>query len=211
MLATAGVPMVDARFAVNAAQAEQAAAAFEGSLAMKISGNGIAHKSEIGGVLLDVAGPEMASAAFHRLLKQARQALPEAKPDGVIVSPMVAGGIETILGVQVDPVFGPAIMFGLGGIFVEVLKDVSFRVAPFDRDEAMTMIFETKGARILEGVRGRPAADIDALADALVALSNFAAENASHIESVDLNPFVVLEKGQGAMALDCLLVRRTEH
>lgn len=211
MLATAGVPMVDARLAVNAAQAEQAATEFDGSLAMKISGDGIAHKSEIGGVLLDVAGPEMASAAFHRLLKQARRALPAAEPDGVIVSPMVSGGIETILGVQVDPVFGPAVMFGLGGIFVEVLKDVSFRVAPFDRDEAMAMIFETKGARILEGVRGRPAADIGALADALVALSNFAAENASNIESVDLNPFVVLENGQGAMALDCLLVRRTEH
>lgn len=208
MLADAGVPLVEARLAINAAQAEEAAREFASPLAMKISGESIAHKTEIGGVLLNVEGPPNAGAGFHRLLKQARTALPDAEPDGVILSPMVAGGIETILGVQFDPVFGPAVMFGLGGILVEVLEDVSFRVAPFDRADAMAMIFETKGARLLEGVRGRPAADIDALADALVALSQFAADNAATIETIDLNPFVVLEKGRGAMALDCLLVQR---
>jgi len=100
-------------------------------------------------------------------------------------------------------------MFGLGGVFVEVFKDVSFRLAPFGRDEALRMIEETKGAKLLRGVRGKPAADIDALADALVKLSRFAAANADKLDSVDLNPFVVLEKGKGAVALDALVVPKT--
>jgi acyl-CoA synthetase (NDP forming) len=119
---------------------------------------------------------------------------------------MVSGGVEAILGVQIDPVFGPAVMFGLGGVFVEVFKDVSFRLAPFDKAEALRMVEETKGAKLLRGVRGKPAADMDALADALAKLSRFAAANAGSLSSVDLNPFVVLPEGQGAVALDSLVV-----
>jgi acyl-CoA synthetase (NDP forming) len=125
-----------------------------------------------------------------------------------LIAPQIAGGVETILGVQRDPVFGPVVMFGLGGIFVEVFKDVTFRVAPFDASEARRMIGEIKGYALLEGVRGQPPADIDALAAALVQLSEFAGRHTATLESIDLNPFVVLPQGQGAVALDAVIVSR---
>lgn len=121
------------------------------------------------------------------------------------MAPMISGGVETIIGVHVDPVFGPAIMFGLGGVFVEVLKDVSFRLAPFNEIEARRMIDEIRGRAILDGVRGAPAADVDALATALAALSRFAAAHRDELVSVDVNPFTVLPDGQGAMALDAVI------
>ena len=105
-----------------------------------------------------------------------------------------------------DPVLGPAVMFGLGGVLVEVLKDVSFRIAPFSVEEAHRMIREIKGYKILEGVRGAPPADIDALAEALSNLSVFAAENAERLDSIDINPFIVLPEGEGAVAVDALIV-----
>ena len=119
---------------------------------------------------------------------------------------MVAGGVETIVGVVQDPTFGPVVMFGLGGVFVEVLKDVTFRVAPFDVAEAQRMIREIRGFAVLEGVRGAPPADVDALASMLSALSRFAAANADLIESIDLNPVRVMPEGQGVVPLDALLV-----
>jgi acyl-CoA synthetase (NDP forming) len=124
---------------------------------------------------------------------------------------MVQDGVETILGVQRDPVFGPAVMFGLGGIFAEALGDVVFRIAPFGEDEARRMIREIKGYRVLEGLRGRPRADQEALAKALAALSGFAAAAAERIESVDLNPFLVLPEGEGAAAVDALIVPRKKE
>ncbi|MDG2286545.1 MAG: acetate--CoA ligase family protein, partial [Alphaproteobacteria bacterium] len=124
--------------------------------------------------------------------------------EGVIVSEMVSGGVETVLGVINDPVFGPAVMFGLGGVFVEVLGDVTFRLAPFGLDEAHRMINEIKGIKMLHGARGTAPVDIDALADALVKLSVFAAANADRVSSIDVNPFIVKEKG--AVAVDALIV-----
>jgi acyl-CoA synthetase (NDP forming) len=121
---------------------------------------------------------------------------------------MISGGVETVLGVNRDPVFGPVVMFGLGGIFVEALGDVVFRAAPFGIDEAHRMIRGIRAFRILEGVRGRPPADIDALAAALARLSAVAAANADAIESIDVNPFLVRAKGQGAVALDALVIPR---
>jgi acyl-CoA synthetase (NDP forming) len=175
-------------------------------VAMKINGADISHKTEIDGVELGVATPGDAERVYDELVARVKKAAPSASPDGVIVAPMVTGGVETILGVQVDPVFGPAVMFGLGGVFTEVFEDVSFRLAPVDRDEALRMIAETRGSKLLKGVRGRPPSDVDALADALVALSRFAADHAGALASVDLNPFMVLPEGEGAVALDCLVV-----
>ena len=126
--------------------------------------------------------------------------------DGCLVAPMVTGGVETILGVQRDPVFGPIVMFGLGGIFVEALKDVTFRAAPFDEAEARAMIESVAAYPLLTGLRGQPPADLDALAAALSRLSLFAAANAAAIESLDLNPFLV--RPSGALALDAVLVTR---
>lgn len=206
LLAAAGIAVVEARLADSAEQAAAAVAAFGGPVAMKINGPEFRHKTEIGGVALNVASPDDARRRYGELRSAAERQAPAA---GVIVAPMVSGGVETILGVKIDPVFGPAIMFGLGGVFVEVLQDVVFRLAPFGRDEALAMIAGIKGARLLQGVRGQPPADVDALADALVALSRFAADHADALESIDLNPFLVLPRGQGVVALDCLVVPKT--
>jgi acyl-CoA synthetase (NDP forming) len=119
---------------------------------------------------------------------------------------MAESGIETILGVNQDPIFGPVVMFGLGGIFVEVLQDVTLRVAPFSEEEAHRMIREVRAYKVLEGVRGGDRSDIDALARALSRLSVFASANADVIESIDINPFLVLPEGRGALALDALIV-----
>ena len=119
---------------------------------------------------------------------------------------MVRGGVETILGVQWDPVFGPVVMLGLGGIFVEALKDVTFRLAPFDEAEARRMIGELRALPVLKGTRGQPPADLGALATALAALSRFAAAQGTALKSLDINPFLVLPEGQGALALDAVLI-----
>jgi succinyl-CoA synthetase beta subunit len=126
--------------------------------------------------------------------------------DGVLVSPMVTGAVETIVGVNRDPVFGPVVMFGLGGIFVEVMKDVAFRLAPFDEATAAAMIREIRGFPLLDGARGRPKADIAALAKALADVSRFAAAAGDSLESLDINPLAVLPEGQGVLALDALVV-----
>jgi acyl-CoA synthetase (NDP forming) len=157
-------------------------------------------------VLLNVATPEAARDGYETLVARAEVA--GVAPEGVLVAPMAAAGVETILGVQRDPLFGPAVMFGLGGVLVEVLGDVAFRLAPFGLDEAHRMIREIKGFKVLQGVRGAPPADLEALAEALVRLSVLAAAEAERIESIDVNPFLVLPEGQGAVALDALIVLR---
>lgn len=206
LLASAGIPVVEGKLVNSAEEAGEAAAALGCPVAMKINGADISHKTEIGGVALNVTTPDEARRIYDELLNRVTKNAPGIQSTGVIVAPMIPGGVETILGVQVDPVFGPAIMFGLGGVFVEVFQDVVFRLAPFNRDEALKMISGIKGVRLLLGIRGGPPSDIDALADALVALSQFAASHADTLASIDVNPFVVLPKGQGAVALDCLVV-----
>ena len=210
LLDGAGIPVVAGKLVDSADEAAEAAAALGCPVVMKINGADISHKTEIGGVELNVTTPDEARRLYDELLSRVTKNAPGSRPSGVIVAPMIAGGVETILGVQVDPVFGPAIMFGLGGVFVEVFQDVVFALAPFDRDEAMKMIMSIKGVKLLQGVRGAPPSDIDALADALVALSQFAACHADTLASIDVNPFVVLPKGQGAVALDCLVVPKVE-
>ena len=206
IVATAGVPTVPARLARTAREAADAAADLGFPVVLKVLSADIVHKSDIGGVRLGVADRAAAETAFDEILTSARAALPDATIDGCLVAPMVTGGVETILGVQRDPVFGPIVMFGLGGIFVEALKDVTFRAAPFDEAEARAMIESVAAYPLLTGLRGQPPADLDALAAALSRLSLFAAANAAAIESLDLNPFLV--RPSGALALDAVLVTR---
>jgi succinyl-CoA synthetase beta subunit len=156
-------------------------------------------------VLLDVPVGE-AAAAYERLIAEVGRQAPEARIDGVLVSRMLRDGVETIIGVQMDPVFGPVVMFGLGGVFVEVMRDVTFRVAPFGPDEARRMIAEIKGAAVLEGARGRPPADIDALAQALARLSQIAVAWQGRFTSIEINPLLVRPRGAGVAALDALIV-----
>ena len=208
VVAAAGVPTVPARHTRSAREAGDAAVELGFPVVLKVLSADILHKSDIGGVRLDIADRAAAEAAFDEILAACRAAQPEAAIDGCIVAPMVTGGVETILGVQRDPVFGPIVMFGLGGIFVEALKDVTFRAAPFDEAEARAMIESVAAYPILTGLRGQPPADLGALAAALSRLSLFAAANADAIESLDLNPFLVRPEGEGALALDAVLVTR---
>ena len=174
-------------------------------LVLKIVSADIPHKTEMGGVMLDIPAAE-AGAAFDRMIARIKERAPRARLDGVLISPMLRGGIETILGVQNDPVFGPVVMLGLGGIFVEVLRDVTFRIAPFGVEEAHRMIGELRGRAMLEGARGQPPCDLDALAQALSKLSIFAAAKRAEFTSIDINPLLVRPKGQGAAALDALIL-----
>lgn len=210
MLAAAGVPVVDERIEQSADAAAAAAKEIGFPVVMKIVSPDIQHKSEIGGVLLNIGSEAEASAAFDTLMERGRKAAPAARLEGVLIAPMVQGGVETIIGVQRDPVFGPVVMFGLGGIFVEVLKDVTFRTAPFGLDVAHEMIRSVRGYPMLEGVRGAPPSDVDALAAALAQVSAFAAANADTLESIDLNPVLVRPKGEGCVAVDALIVARSD-
>ena len=205
ILAEAGVPVLAELLATSAAEAQAGAAQVGERLVLKIVSPEITHKTEVGGVMLDVPAAE-AGAAYDRLVERVTARAPRATIDGVLISPMVRGGVEMILGVQDDPVFGPVVMLGLGGIFVEVLRDVTFRIAPFGIEEAHRMIAELRGAAILKGARGQPPGDLDALAAALSRLSLFAAAKRGEFTSIDINPLLVRPRGEGAAALDALIL-----
>ena len=207
LLASWGVPAVETRVAHSAAEAARAAAAIGGPVAMKILSPDIEHKTEAGGVALGVAVDD-AAAEHDALVARVGARDPNAEVRGTLVAPMV-GGVECILGVRRDPVFGPVVMVGSGGVLAEVIDDVAFGRAPIDDAQAKRMIAGLSVARVLEGVRGRPRCDIDALAAAVAALSRFAAAHADAIESIDVNPFVVLPEGEGGLALDALIIERT--
>ena len=206
LLASWGVPAVEARVARSAEEAARAAAAIGGPVAMKILSPDVEHKTEADGVALGVAVDD-AAAEHDALVARARAYDVNAGIRGTLVAPMV-GGVECILGVRRDPVFGPVVMVGSGGVLAEVVDDVAFGKAPIDDAQAKRMIAGLSVARVLEGVRGRPRYDIDALATAVAALSRFAAAHADAIESVDVNPFVVLPEGEGGLALDALIIER---
>lgn len=202
-----GVPVVEEAWVNSSAEASSAAQHFGVPVAMKLMAAELAHKTDIGGVILDVDGAASAAAAYEELMRRWRTVHPHTDPQGVLVSPMVRG-IETILGVQVDPVLGPVVAFGIGGIHAEIRPDVAFRLAPVDIGEAHAMIREIGSFALLDGARGRPKADLQAIADALVRLSVFAANHAGRISSVDVNPFIVRQASQGALAVDAWIVPR---
>lgn len=206
LFADAGIPTVDERVCATTTEAVAAAAMLGYPVALKVASPDIPHKSDIGGVMLGLDSADAVADAFTTVTGRAEVACPDARLDGVLVSGMVSGGVETIMGIQQDPTFGPVVMFGLGGIFVEVLKDVAFRVAPFDEQEAHRMMRELRGFPMLEGVRGQPRGDLDATAAALAALSRFAAMHQRTLQSAELNPVRVLPEGQGLVALDALIV-----
>ncbi len=206
LLRDAGIPVAESRLVRSAGDAVAAAAELGGRVVLKIVSPDIQHKSEVGGVRVGIEGADAVAQAHDEILAAARAHAPAAAIDGVMVAPMLSGGVECILGTSTDPVFGPVVAFGLGGIFVEVLRDVTFRVAPFGIDEGRRMIREVQGYAMLEGVRGQAGADLEALAEALARLSVFAAENRATVESIDLNP--VLARPDGIVALDALVVPR---
>jgi acyl-CoA synthetase (NDP forming) len=210
VLASIGIPVIEDRLARSASEAVKAAAAFGSKIVLKIASPDILHKSDIGGVLVGLHSAQEIAAGYEALLARTRTAAPDARIDGVLVSPFLTGGVETIAGVKRDPVFGPVVMFGIGGIFVEIYRDVAFRVAPVGRDEAWEMIGEIAGYPLLAGARGRSAADVEALAYCLSLLSAYADRFRDALDSIDINPLLVLPEGKGVVALDALVLPRTE-
>jgi acetate---CoA ligase (ADP-forming) len=206
LLALYGIPVTHERMVTSAAEAVRAAQEIGFPVAMKIVSPQILHKTEAGGVVLHVTQADEARTVFERIMHNARQYNAQAELQGVSVQEMVQGGRETIVGMTSDPQFGPGIVFGLGGIFVEVLHDTVLRVPPLAADEARGMIDALKGAAILKGTRGQKPADLNAVVDVLCKFSRLCLDLRGVVQEIDINPLLVLEAGQGARAVDCLVV-----
>ena len=192
LLAGYGIPITEGSIATSADEAQEIAQNIGYPVAMKISSPDIPHKSDVGGVVLNV-GQENVRTKYDELVSRIKESMPESRIEGVLVQQMAPQGHEVIIGVKKDAQFGHALMFGLGGIFVEVYKDVSFRIVPIDRNGALSMISEIKGYPILKGIRGKKPADIKAIADVLVSVSEMAIKE--NITELDINPLVVSETG----------------
>jgi acetyltransferase len=206
LLALYDIPVTQERLAQNASEAARMAKDIGFPVAMKIVSPQIMHKTEAGGVVLNVTSEAAARAAFKRIMQNAQQRHPSAALQGVSVQEMVSGGTEMILGMTRDAQFGPGIIVGLGGIFVEILKDVALRVPPLTADDACELLESLKGKAILQGARGRAPADLDALIKAIVNFSQLCLDLADDVKEIDINPLLVLPVGKGAKALDCLIV-----
>ena len=207
LLALYGVAATQEALCASVADARREAARIGYPVALKIVSGEISHKTEAGGVRLGIGDDDALAAAHATMMASVRAAHPGAKLDGVLVQQMVGDGVELIVGVSRDLQFGPVLMLGMGGILVEALGAAAWRVCPVTRVDAQEMIGEVRGlATILAGVRGRPAADVDALLDVLVNISRLAVSAQADIASLDVNPLAVLPKGRGAIALDALVV-----
>jgi len=204
-LAQAGIPSLPEAVAATADEAAELAAGMGGGpVVLKIVSPDIAHKTEVGGVALNLAGADAVRAEAQRMLDEIPAKVPGARIEGVLVSPMAGEGVELIVGSQRDPVMGPMVMVGLGGVLAEVLKDVALARAPVTEAEALAMLSRLKGAAILDGVRGRPGVDTRAVAQVIARLSVLAAANADTVESIEINP--LLARPEGAVALDALIL-----
>lgn len=206
VLAAAGLPVLPERLCTTADEAAAAATALGYPVVAKIVSPDIAHKTEVGGVMLHLQDAAAVRSAFEQLMARARQAAPGARLDGVLVAPMVKGGAEVIVGIHRDPTFGPMVMYGAGGTAVELYKDVAFASAPLTPARAQALVDRVRSSALLRGWRGAPACDEQSLVQALCAVSRFAAERADEIESIDINPLLVRQ--QGAACLDAVIVRR---
>ena len=207
VLARFGIASTREVLVATGADIDAATAGLNPPFAVKVLASAISHKSDVGGVKLGVgAGPALAKAAAA-VVANARAAVPEAQIDGVLVAEM-ASGLELLVGVINDPVFGPVVAFGLGGVMTEILGDVTYRIAPFDLETANDMIAELKGARLFDGYRGSPMTDKQALARLLVEVSRMAMALQERIGEIDINPVFVGSTGNGVIAADALIVLR---
>lgn len=203
LLAEAGVPVVPTKLARTREEAMAAAREAGFPVVLKVVSNEITHKSDVGGVKLNLQDEAAVGEAFDAILRSAKAAVPHANIDGVAVQKMAPQGTEVIVGVNTDPQFGPVLMFGLGGILVEVLEDVSFRIVPIEARDARQMVREIKGVKLLQGYRGQPPADVAALENLLLKVSAFVEAN-PEVAELDLNP--VFAYAEGAVAVDARIV-----
>lgn len=200
-----GIPVPQSRLASTAEEAVRFAEEIDFPVVLKIASPDILHKTDIGGIKLDLRTPTDVRDAFDLMTYRAMRYMPDAELWGCQVQEMVGGGKEIIVGMKQDPQFGPLMMFGLGGIYVEALKDVTFRIAPFSRDEARTMLTEIRAIDLLRGVRGEQPTDLAAIEDVLLRLSQLVTDFPEIVE-MDINPLIVFEEGRGAIGVDMRLV-----
>ena len=206
LLARWGLPVTRDVLLPPGQDADPLAAGLRYPVAVKVASADIAHKTEAGGVILGVRDRAELDLAVAEVMRRGRVYAPSARIDGALASEMVVDAVEMLAGVTQDPVFGPMITLGLGGIQAEVLRDVTYRVAPFDEQAAQEMIGELRGAALLKGFRGRPVADIDALARFLARLSQVAWALRDRLSEIDVNPLMVRAQGRGVVAADALVV-----
>ena len=203
LLKKAGIPVVEAKLARSKKEAISISNELGFPVVLKISSTDVVHKSDSGGVRLGLANATQVGKAYNEIVSSIKQAYPKAHIEGVSVQPMAPPGVEVIVGMSKDAQFGPVLMFGLGGILVEVLKDVSFRIIPVTTRDAREMIREIKGYPVLEGYRGQQPASIPALEKLIVKVSQFVEKN-PHIKELDLNPiFAYPDK---AVAVDARII-----
>jgi len=201
------MPIPPFELAKSAEQASSVAQKLGYPIVLKIVSQDILHKTEAGGVLLGIQNPVEVRNGFSRIVDNARRYNSEAKLEGVLVQRMAPPGREIIIGGLVDPQFGQTLMFGLGGVFVEVLRDVTLRIAPIVKQDAQEMIREIKAYPILKGYRGQPPADEDAIVDILLRASDLMMEN-QEISQMDLNPVMIYDKGASIVDARMILQRR---
>jgi acyl-CoA synthetase (NDP forming) len=174
----------------------------------KVASADITHKTDVGGVRLGLQDADAVGQAWDAIMASVEAKAPGARIDGLLVERMAAaGGVETFVGVSRDPVFGHVLTFGLGGVYVEIFKDVARRLLPLQREEAHAMVREIRSFALLDGARGRPKADVEALVDLLLAVSDFVGRHRAQIQELDLNPVWVGPAGQGVQVLDAVILR----
>jgi acetyltransferase len=207
LLAAYGIPVTEEVLAASLDEAVEAAGRIGYPVVAKVISEEIPHKTEAGVVALNINSPDALQQAYNQILEKAKANRPDAVLEGVLIQEMVsAQGVETIVGVSREDPFGPTIMFGLGGIFVEILKDVAIRILPVSQKDVQDMIQQIEGARILQGARGRKPADVAALAEVLLKTACLADELKGEIAELDINPLIILEDDRGAKAVDALVL-----
>lgn len=205
-LAAAGIDVPQEAVVHSVEEAVRAAEGVGYPVVLKIVSADIPHKTEAGGVALDLRSGAAVRDAYGTIAASVARHAPQASVEGMLVAPMVKGGVEMIAGISRDPVFGPVVMVGMGGIHAEVLKDVAVQAAPVSEDEALAMIRSLRMFALLDGVRGQPKADLRAAARCVARLSEFACRHAADIAEIDMNPILVRPEGDGAVVLDALMI-----
>ena len=203
-----GVPVAEYGVAFSEDDVEDIVKSLGLPLVAKVVSPDISHKSDVGGVILNIESVEGAVKAYRQIINNVRRHSPTARIVGVLYQKMAEPGyVEVIVGATKDPTFGPVVMFGVGGILVELLKDVSFRLAPLDPEDAEDMIKEIKGYKLLKGYRGMPERDMEAIKDILIKTSKIISE-IDEIQDIDLNPIMLYERGKGAITVDARIILR---
>ena len=206
----AGIATVETRLALSQKEAIAISKEMGFPVVLKIASPDILHKTDVGGVKVGLESASDVRDAFDLITYRAQRYVPDARIWGCLVQKMVPTGLEVLIGMNRDPQFGPLVTFGLGGIYVETFKDVTFRTAPFSRSEAEEMLSEIRARSLLDGVRGKPPVDKQIVVDALLRINQLVTDF-PEITELDINPFIVYEAGRGGIAIDMRLVLKSDE